>query len=154
MRSAVIINFSPDYSDQKLFWSLNKMVIRSMVNAGFHREGHLFTTDSSVTEARLLACSVIDSIDKNQNIANRRIVNNIREFYCFEMRNVSNLLVPGEGRTDLQNELVDIKTLLSREEMDALLKEFYDDSDCTNKDEFSPGNAAGITPDISNPRTV
>lgn len=132
MRSAVIITFAPDYSDHKLFWSLNKMVIRSMVKAGFHREGRLFTIDSSVTEARALACSVIDSIDKNQTITNKQVVKHIREFYCFEMRNVSNLLIPGEGRAELRNEPVNIKTLLTREEMDALLKDFYEDNDCTD----------------------
>lgn len=146
MRSAVIINFSPDSSDHKLFWSLNKMVIRSMVKAGFHREGRLFTIDSPVTEARALACSVIDSIEKNQNITKKQVVNHIREFYCFEMRNISNLLIPGEGRAELRNESVNIKTLLSREEIDALLREFYDDSNCsTDNCEFSPGNDSDIT---------
>ena len=121
-----------------------------MVEAGFHREGRLFTIDSPVTKARALACSVIDSIDKNQNFPNKQLVNYIREFYCFEMRNVSNLLIPGEGRAELRNEPVNIKTLLSREEVDALLREFYDDSNCTDKGEPSPGNAADIP---SNPRT-
>ena len=103
-----------------------------MVKVGFHRKGYLFTIDSPITEARALACSVIDSIDKKPNFADKQLLNYIREFYCFEMRNVSNLLVPGEGRAALQNERVNIRTLLSREETDTLLRVFYDD-DCADK---------------------
>lgn len=121
MRSAVVIGFDNQHVNRDVSVLLQRNVTRLMVEAGFRYEERFFTINLPVKQASAKARSVIDSINPNQDDLNKTVFRYISEFYCFQMKSVVNLLIPGESGIEVKDELCDARHLLSTREIDALL---------------------------------
>lgn len=121
MRSAVVINFDIHHVNHDVTGLLQRNVTRLMVDAGFRCEGRFFTINLPVEQASARARSVIDSIDPNQDDLNKTVFRYISDFYCFQMKNIVNLLIPGENGIEVKDEPFEAIKLLSMSEIDALL---------------------------------
>ena len=106
MRSAVVINFDTHHTNHDVSGLLQRNMTRLMVEAGFRYKERFFTINLPVKQASAKALSVIDGIDPNPDDLHKTVFRYISEFYCFQMKNVVNLLIPGENGIEVKDEVV------------------------------------------------
>jgi hypothetical protein len=61
---------------------------------GFMRDGRLFTIDRSAGEAQELARRAVENVETRHNFDGESIYPYIKEFFGFELRHATNLLLP------------------------------------------------------------
>lgn len=94
MRSGIVINFDYENNDMAVVQQLFEEVKDGMLSSGFRREDRLFTIELAADEACNLARLVIEYIDSRKDTYRDSIYMYLKEFYGFEMTNVSNMMVP------------------------------------------------------------
>lgn len=102
MRSGIVINFDYENNDMAVVQQLFEEVKDGMLSSGFRQEDRLFTIELAADEASNLARLVVEYIESQQGADRNRIFMYIKEFYGFEMANISNLMIPGSEGIEVQ----------------------------------------------------
>jgi hypothetical protein len=102
MSSGIVINFDYENNDFAVVQAFFEKVKDGMLASGFRQEERLFTIELAADEACYLARLVIDYIDSQQDANSKCIYLYIKEFYGFEMNNITNLMIPANGGIEVQ----------------------------------------------------
>lgn len=102
MSSGIVINFDYENNDIAFVQTLFEKVKDGMLASGFRQADRLFTIDLAPDEACNLARLVIDYIDSQLDPDSNGIFLYIKEFYGFEMKNITNMMIPANGGIEVQ----------------------------------------------------
>lgn len=105
MRYAVIINLDYESQPEESCRELWREIRDRMVNAGFRRDGRIFTIDANTEdEAYNLARNVIDEIENHMDFHEKRVFLFLKDFYGIDMSCTTNLLLPPATAIELDEE--------------------------------------------------
>ena len=102
MRSGIVINFDYENNDMAVVQQLFEEVKDGLLLSGFRREDRLFTIELAADEACNLARLVVEYIESQRDASRDSIFMYLKEFYGFEMNNISNMMVPGSDGIEVQ----------------------------------------------------
>jgi hypothetical protein len=108
MRYGVVINLDYETYPHEAVKRAYLEIQEELAAEGFLRDGRLFTTDSSATEAQGLARRAVETVEARHNREGDSIYPYIKEFFGFELRHATNLLLPPTDEISV-SELVDLE---------------------------------------------
>ncbi|HEY0720687.1 MAG TPA: hypothetical protein VGE50_05490 [Gammaproteobacteria bacterium] len=94
MRYGIIINLDYTSFPHEPVKRAYQEIQEALAAEGFLRDGRIFTLDTSATEAQRRARRAIDSVEARHAERGESLYPYIKEFFGFEMRHATNLLLP------------------------------------------------------------
>lgn len=97
MRYGIVINLDYETSSRDVVIKLYDEIKEGMLRHGFRPDGRLFTINLPGEEACALARQVIEDLAAYKEYNNEHVYSHIKDFYGFDISNVTNLLLPPSG---------------------------------------------------------
>ncbi len=96
MPYVIAINLSYDHHTQERCAEIWELVSNAMLDAGFQRDGRLFTVNLPEKDATMLARATIDLVsnDLQSRHNNEDIYGYLQRFYGYDIAHTTNLLLP------------------------------------------------------------
>lgn len=94
MRYGIVINLDYETPSGDVVTRLYEAIKAGMIAHGFRPDGRLFTINLSGDDAGTLARKVIDELAAQKAFADKDIYTFIKDFYGFDISNITNLLLP------------------------------------------------------------
>jgi hypothetical protein len=104
MRYAIVINLDYVSHPQESCNQVWDVIKQRMIDKGFRYDGRLFSIELPDHEACDLARDAIESIEEHHSFEDKRVYMYIRDFYGFNMDNMTNLLLPPSENIEISEE--------------------------------------------------
>ena len=101
MHYAIVINLDYESSSVTKVKPIFNEVKRAMLEAGFRQDGRYFVIDLNHDQTCDKAREVIEAIDKQFQPEGESVYTYIKDFFCFDLSDVTNLLLPAEDDIDV-----------------------------------------------------
>lgn len=107
MRYGIVINLDYESYPHEPVKCAYQEIQEALVAEGFWRDGRLFTLDASAAEAQQLARRAMEAVEARHTARGASIYPYIKEFFGFELRHTTNLLLPPADEISV-SELADL----------------------------------------------
>lgn len=97
MHYAIVINLDYETHNVTVVKPLFNAIKQAMMDAGFVLDGRYFKTDLEHDAACDLAREVIEQLNSEFQTNGESIYGYIKDFFCFDISQVTNLLMPPES---------------------------------------------------------
>lgn len=108
MRYGIVINFDYENHTHEPVKRAYLEIQEALIAEGFWRDGRLFTLDAAAAEAQRRARHALEGVESRYNARGETLYPYIKEFFGFELRHATNLLLPPADEIGVR-ELADLE---------------------------------------------